>query len=329
LTRPNSTVCFLEEFQAWHQQNYEGNSTYGLTQAVFNDRLILFRETTQPKDGGTTASSWKELIGVVNGQLRFFRLDARLSLDLEDSIIKKGQVLRRTNSFVSNYARDLDTELPDVWQTSDAWIWYKAQAELVEGLLSGMAIAFPIALVVLTGATGNIVLALFAIYTIGNIVSCVLGLAYLLGWYLGVKEAVAGVVVIGLAVDYTLHLGHMYDHDNSKPKTREEKVVQAVVTMGPTVFFGAVTTAGSAIFLLLAQLTFFTQMAILIIATVLASIIYSLFFFVPLLYILGPEGDFGSLRQIRRLCSSCCCNNNNNKETSLSNTRAEPTDDEL
>ena len=253
LTRPNSTVCFLEEFQQWHAEQFDGNSTYGLDMATFNARLINFRDTTTPKDD-STATSWKELIGVVDGKFRFFRLDARLSMDIDESLTQKAQVLRRANKFMSRYARDLNTDLPSVWHTSDAWLWFKAQRELIRGLLTGMAIAFPIAFVVLTGATGNVVLAFLAMITIGAIVASVLGLAYLLGWDLGIKESVAGVVVIGLAVDYTLHLGHMYDHDR-KNIYREDKIIHAVLAMGPTVFNGAITTAGSAVFLLLAQFT--------------------------------------------------------------------------
>ena len=30
------------------------------------------------------------------------------------------------------------------------------------------------------------------------------------GWSLGVAESIAGVIVIGFSVDYTVHLGHIY-----------------------------------------------------------------------------------------------------------------------
>jgi len=31
-----------------------------------------------------------------------------------------------------------------------------------------------------------------------------------IGWSLGVAESIAGVIVVGFSVDYTLHLGHIY-----------------------------------------------------------------------------------------------------------------------
>ncbi|MEM7738668.1 MAG: hypothetical protein AAF267_23090, partial [Deinococcota bacterium] len=78
LTRPNSTICFLEEFQAWHADQGFG-TTYGLDQDTFDTRLRTFRDTTVPRGGeSSTASSWKDLIGFVDGEFRYLRLDARL-----------------------------------------------------------------------------------------------------------------------------------------------------------------------------------------------------------------------------------------------------------
>jgi len=89
LARPNSTVCFLEQFQEWHIQNFAGNTTYGLGETLFNQRLATFREETVPKSEENAIASWENLIGFVDGELRFFRIDTRLSLDLEGAIEKK------------------------------------------------------------------------------------------------------------------------------------------------------------------------------------------------------------------------------------------------
>lgn len=306
LTQPNSTLCFLREFETWHAAEYS-EPMDGLESTEFNSRLRVFRDTTTPAN--PDYSSWENYIGFVDNELRFIRLDSSLSMGQEESIVKKRMVIRRTNKFVSQYCRQIeDSGLPDVWQFSYAWIWYKSQQSLVTGLLTGMAIAFPVAFITLVFATQNVVLAFFAIVTIGFIVSSVLGLAWLLGWALGIKESVAGVIVIGLSVDYTIHLGHLFDSARHEQNlySREDKFVFAMVSMGPTVLAGAVTTAGAAIFLLLCQLTFFTQMGILILATIISSLIYSLFFYMPLLYTLGPVGEFGNLTAMYHACCDKC-----------------------
>ena len=87
-------------------------------------------------------------------------------------------------------------------------------------------------------------------------------------------------MVIGFSVDYTIHLGHMFDVARSQGlTTRQEKFDYSIRKMGETVLAGAITTAGSTVFLLACQLTFFTAMGTLIILTVAYSLGYSLLFF--------------------------------------------------
>ena len=72
-----------------------------------------------------------------------------------------------------------------------------------------------------------------------------------LGWSLGVGESIAGTIVIGLAVDYTVHLGHAYTESPSL--LREEKTRDALTEMGVTVIAGGVTTLGSSVFMYACQ----------------------------------------------------------------------------
>ena len=99
---------------------------------------------------------------------------------------------------------------------------------------------------VLLFATGNILISFFGIVSIGAIVFCVLGWAqYVMGWALGVGECIAGVIVVGFAVDYVVHLGHMFLE--AEVHSREERFRHAVLAMGITVVGGAGTTFGAGI----------------------------------------------------------------------------------
>ena len=66
--------------------------------------------------------------------------------------------------------------------------------------------------------------------------------------------------------------------------------------MGTTVLAGAVTTAGSALFMLFCQMTFFYKMALLISITILNSLVYSLIFLISLCVLIGPENEFGYIK---------------------------------
>ena len=103
-----------------------------------------------------------------------------------------------------------------------------------------------------------------------------------------------------------------------------------VVVFRHTVFAGAITTLGAGIFMLLCQvggggwwsryvrshlavcshcamplprvthtqLTFFTKMAALITSTIVFAVLYSLFFFMSLLALVGPTGTCGDLHHL-------------------------------
>ncbi|KAH8085090.1 hypothetical protein JL720_7811 [Aureococcus anophagefferens] len=80
LTRPGSTVCFLEEFQAWHAATYDGATTYDLGARPSTRASRSFARRRRPASEVNVVASWKELIGFVDGELRFVRVDAKLSV---------------------------------------------------------------------------------------------------------------------------------------------------------------------------------------------------------------------------------------------------------
>jgi hypothetical protein len=156
-------------------------------------------------------------------------------------------------------------------------------------------------------------------------VGSLLGSCELSGWPLGTGEAIAGTIVIGLAVDYTVcrspvaltrlrpptracadlqvHLGHIYTE--SKQQGRRGKMAEAATVMGVTVLAGGVTTFGCACFMFPCQLTFFSKMATLIGGTIGFSLLYSLLFFMPLCALAGPSGPLLSTGQrLRALARS-------------------------
>ena len=60
----------------------------------------------------------------------------------------------------------------------------------------------------------------------------------------------SAVIVIGFSIDYTLHIGHMYEEAKENRINTREEVAYSLERMGTTVSAGAVTTAGSALFML-------------------------------------------------------------------------------
>ena len=123
---------------------------------------------------------------------------------------------------------------------------------LVNSLFLGFAIMFPVAFVVVYVATKSVSIALAASMTIAAIVWSVLGGAYLAGEELGVLLSVAGIIVIGFSVDYTVHFGIVFlEAPEIEGKSRrEDRYKAALGIMGSTVIAGAITTAAAGLAML-------------------------------------------------------------------------------
>jgi len=122
--------------------------------------------------------------------------------------------------------------------------WASTQQGLVDNVFNGFRIVFPAAFLTLMVATRNWIISIYAIITIAGIVAQVLGMCKaVFGWELGISESIAAVIVIGFAVDFTVHLAHMYV-DSAAP-TRGEKMAHSARTMGLTVVMGGITTMGA------------------------------------------------------------------------------------
>ena len=178
--------------------------------------------------------------------------------------------------------------------------WMTTSIGLLTGLGLGMAIAFPCAFLTLVFATQNYIVASLAMISIAGIIVSLLGIAKLiLGWPLGIVESVAAVIVVGFSVDYTIHLGHMYNHGAIEGyNTREERFKYAIHRMGKTVMGGAITTAGSGVFMFPATMLFFNKMAYMITLTIVLSVWWSLFFFMPCLLLFGPQNETGNITKL-------------------------------
>ena len=117
-------------------------------------------------------------------------------------------------------------------------------------------------------------------------------------------EALNMCMVVGLTVDYVVHLAEGYTL--SLHKDRLSRVQDMLDEMAIAVFFGAITTLGASCFMFLAKLSFFFQFGIFMFSTIGFSLLFSMCMFVTLLGIIGPENDTGKVKVlIQRLCKCC------------------------
>merc|ERR1719277_510176 len=123
----------------------------------------------------------------------------------------------------------------------------------------------------------------------------------LLGFSLGIFESVGLIVVLGLSVDYTVHIAHSYNEARiegsceSKASEREQRASHAMTEMGISVLSGAITTLLASLFLLPSKFMFYHVFGIFMLTTVVVSTLISLTLLPALLMLFGPAGSAGDL----------------------------------
>ena len=301
LVRFEGVVCFLEEFDAWLISD-KSTTRGALSSADFLTHLTEFRADTKPKSD-PIVGSWESQIGVIEGKIKFITIQAVSSMQLLLPVDVKVDVRKAVDDVLEKInlsSKDHPTTGEMKTEAGISWTWMITELGLVESLFQGFAICFPVAFMVILVATGNLIVSFFAIFCIIFIVGGVMGLVQFLGWDLGVAESIAGIIVVGFSVDYAVHLAHMYmeGFHAAGMKTRGTRFEYACSHMGSTVVAGAVTTAGSGIFMLLCQLSFFVKMATLIVSTIIYSLTYAMCMFMPLLLLWGPDTTFGDVNVV-------------------------------
>ena len=321
LMRPGEIRCPMREFHAWLNSSASeaapyaggpwtattvsgcasGDCTYDiptyLSATEWTDALYAFRASATPEN--FPMLTWEKDIGFTgdstNPQLKYMSTTAKMTMKLLQAVTVKDPIEERAEKYVKAISKPAAAKT--VWQYSFDWTWSATQTGMITGMEVGMAIAFPLAFVVLMVATMNWAIALLAIFSVMAICASVLGYCECIGWNLGTGEAIAGVMVIGLSVDYTIHLGHMYADAEHMigARSRKERFEFAAEKMVSTVCAGALTTGGGGVWMFLATSVFFGKMATLICFTVLFSLIFALFWFMPALYLVGPQDDFGTI----------------------------------
>lgn len=172
--------------------------------------------------------------------------------------------------------------------------WQVLVRSAVRGIITGLCLTLPLLIVMTT----NWIVALICCLTISLITVGVVGIIPLAGWKLGILESLNLTLVVGLAVDYVVHLADGYVR--SQKHSRGDKVRETLGHVGISVLSGACTTIGASIFMLFARILFFFQFGIFIFCTIGLSIFYALFFFTTVLALVGPEGNTGSILPLVR-----------------------------
>lgn len=229
-------------------------------------------------------TGWKHNAG---GWIGF--MGANYSMPARSPYAVKKEWYDKTSAFIEANTK----EMPGVFGTCQRFNWMITEEALNRNTLQALIIAvlFAWAILILTGWnwwTGTMgFLSVLAI--------CVVATAIMvaMGWELGIIESIAIITVVGVSVDYSVHLIHAYGE--SEAETPVERVRAALLTMGISLIGGVATTVGAALFLWFAEIQFFTKFGQFLAITVIVSIFAAFTFLMPLAMLVGPKPGQGVL----------------------------------
>lgn len=300
---PEESMLYL--FVAFLQDNTTDPLTQETNYDKFKDQVfaadnVEFDEETIVKDDFLCRAGDDGTVDenkVIYGMATLITLDQDFAQSYNDGI----ELFEKWDAWSKQMRTTVPREMVGTMQiSSGAWAFYFLNETLLAETFSSIALALGLSFIILTVVGGNIILAAIAVFTIILIVIDVFAFTVIAGWSLGVIEAVNYVVVIGMSIDYAVHMSAAYK--DAQAETRNERVALMLEEMGVSVLSGALSTLLAIFLMFFAPNFFFVKFASFLFVTIALSCIYSMTFFPAILSLIGPLGDTGDIyKGLRKL----------------------------
>ena len=93
---------------------------------------------------------------------------------------------------------------------NEHWAFMDSENAFTQSAKQGLPIALAFAFVVLLIASRNIIIAFSAISSIAITILSVLYVIVTRDWRLGIAESICLIIILGLSIDYTVHLANEF-----------------------------------------------------------------------------------------------------------------------
>eukprot|EP00551_Chaetoceros_affinis_P010007 CAMPEP_0203669662 /NCGR_PEP_ID=MMETSP0090-20130426/5962_1 /ASSEMBLY_ACC=CAM_ASM_001088 /TAXON_ID=426623 /ORGANISM="Chaetoceros affinis, Strain CCMP159" /LENGTH=1171 /DNA_ID=CAMNT_0050534389 /DNA_START=203 /DNA_END=3718 /DNA_ORIENTATION=- len=277
-----SATCPMQESRAWESLNWQV-STDDLASTM--EGFVKTKTCNEGQRQGVQ-EYYTNSMGWDGKSLRYAGLSVESSI-LDSRTRKPEEVVRRHYDAFIKVAEEFDSTMKDVCQSNvimtdldQIFVFMNNQRIYSESTISGSFLGIAVAFVVLFVGTRKLHISIFATACILCVLISVIGSITMLGWTLGVIEAILLSILAGFSVDYVIHLAHAYveaEGDTAK------RVKEAFSDMGTSVFSGMLTSVVASIPLFFCTLTFFAKFGTFLCLTIALSWIFANFGFMSLL----------------------------------------------
>ena len=288
--RHETLSCIMTDFAT-----YVGEKNFPVEAHLFDETMANYLSKYK--------THWSN-IGFENGKVVWISIHGKTFVKENQS----GTNLEPEYQYWEDFMTDFNSKSPSTcnkaYQHAEVWKRMIVELAFIEGTAVSLGVALISAFASIFIFTANIYLSIMATTIMISIIISMLGFFVLMDWSLGAVEAVSLSIVVGLSVDYALHLGHAYitsPHDD-----RNKRASAAVREMGSSVLAASLTTIGSMVVLVLCTVHTFFVIGTIVAMTVLFAIVFSLGTFIAMLSSFGPQYENGNVTHIIRKYLCCC-----------------------
>lgn len=184
-----------------------------------------------------------------------------------------------------------------MFHSSSLWVRFDFETRLVGAAFLSAFLSIVFALLAVLLFFAHVAIATYIMFVNVSTIVCLAGTLFgILGWDFGTVEAVGLIIVVGLSLDYSLHLAESYLQ--SEGNARYDRVQDALRKTGSALLGAAGTSMVSCPPILFCTIQVFVRFGIVIIISMGLSLLSSLIYFAAMLFIMGPVDDAGSVRAI-------------------------------
>ena len=201
---PNSEFvkCPIEEWKAYLDAMDEAFPHEADSESDFAAMWYEFLESDYAVDTVGYKLSYVEMNDDGDYMVRFYAMFAELPVGLYSASASTAAQYRDDYDDLITEIKD---ECPDnlcdsMGNASLRWYALVYEYAFITSAINGIAIALPLAFIVLLISTRNWIISIFAIMDIVGVISCELCVMYIVGWKFGMVESIAVIMVIGFSV---------------------------------------------------------------------------------------------------------------------------------
>lgn len=303
-------VCWMKDFAAYRTtvlNSTESFKTYSSEKELATEVLQFAQYETSEGDKPYVKYLRDGSVGFDESREKiiFTHNDFVIDLQEDDPYSTTWPVYEEWESALDEFnTQTSDKSVDEPFQSASQWSSAVLQRALVQNMFMGIGIVMAVSIVALSVSTGNVIVSFLTLVAIGGILACVLAFIQLAGWALGIIESIGVVLSVGFSFDYAAHLANAYTESN-KSDNKNERTRAALTELGISILAGAVSTLAASAMLFFAIVVFFTKIGILIFATIVLALIWSLVFLPAFLHSFGPSGNTGEIYPLLRKIFPC------------------------